>query len=150
MLRWALMMQGYKYELNYRPGSQNQSADCLSRLPLQEWPTDVPMPGEAVNLLNTLERSPTTAKDITEWTQNVPTLSHITRYGTHGWPKKVNPELTPYNKVRDELSLEGGCILRGSWVVVPTPGYENVSHWHSVNLSIFLSFSRLERETVAP
>ena len=132
MLRWALMMQGYKYDLHYRPGSQKQSADCLSRLPLQEWPTDVPMPGETVNLLNTLEQSPTTAKDIAEWTQKVPTLSHVTRYGTHAWPKKVdNPELTPYNKVRDELSLEGGCILRGSWVVVPTPGWPGKRYWQT-------------------
>ena len=28
--------------------------------------------------------------------------------------------------------------------------YENVGHWHSFILSIFLSFFRLEREKVAP
>ena len=36
MLRWALLMQGYKYKLTYKPGKTNQSADCLSRLPLQD------------------------------------------------------------------------------------------------------------------
>ena len=44
--------------------------------------------------------------------------------------------------------------LRGfHWVGRPVTQWivrENVSHWHSVNLSIFLSFSRLERERVAP
>ena len=34
MQRWALILSTYQYVLEYTPGSQNECADCLSRLPL--------------------------------------------------------------------------------------------------------------------
>ena len=34
VLRWAVMLSGYNYELKYRPGLQNGNADMLSRLPM--------------------------------------------------------------------------------------------------------------------
>ena len=38
----------------------------------------------------------------------------------NGWPDKVdNEELKPYFSVRNELSLEGNCTLRGIRVVIP-------------------------------
>ena len=33
MQRWALILSAYSYKIEYKPGSQNQCADCLSRLP---------------------------------------------------------------------------------------------------------------------
>ena len=30
IIRWAVMMQGYKYELPYRSDQEHQNADCLS------------------------------------------------------------------------------------------------------------------------
>ena len=37
-----------------------------------------------------------------------------------GWPNHINdPDLTPYWAVRNELTLEGDCILRGIRVAVP-------------------------------
>ena len=42
--------------------------------------------------------------------------------------------------------IEPGLGAQGhQWIL-----RENVGHWHSVILSIFLSFFRLEREKVAP
>ena len=43
----------------------------------------------------------------------------------------------------------GENIFREHFVWVQT-NIENVGHWHSVTLSIFLSFFRLEMEKVAP
>ena len=34
VLRWAVLLSGYNYELKYRPGVQNGNADMLSRLPM--------------------------------------------------------------------------------------------------------------------
>ena len=35
IIRWAIMMQGYKYELRYCSGQEHQNADCFSRLPYE-------------------------------------------------------------------------------------------------------------------
>ena len=38
MQRWALILAGYEYSLKFKAGKNNEKADCLSRLPLQEMP----------------------------------------------------------------------------------------------------------------
>ena len=35
VLRWALTLSGYNYDLKYRPGEEHGNADFLSRLPLR-------------------------------------------------------------------------------------------------------------------
>ena len=34
VLRWAVLLSGYNYELKYGPGVQNGNADMLSQLPM--------------------------------------------------------------------------------------------------------------------
>ena len=41
MQRWALILSAYQYILEYTPSSQNECADCLSRLPLPSSKCDV-------------------------------------------------------------------------------------------------------------
>ena len=55
--RWALILGAYNYRLQYRPGSQLSHADGLSRLPLPEVPTEIPLPGDTILLMERLERS---------------------------------------------------------------------------------------------
>ena len=38
--RWALTLAAYEYSIRYRPGKCNANADCLSRLPVGEAPTE--------------------------------------------------------------------------------------------------------------
>ena len=33
MQQWALILSAYSYKIEYKPGFQNECADCLSRLP---------------------------------------------------------------------------------------------------------------------
>ena len=62
---------------------------------------------------------PVSACQIQRATQNDPTLSKKFLYIMNGWPDKVaNEELKPYFSVRNELSLEGNCILRGIRVAI--------------------------------
>ena len=49
---WAITLAGYDYRLQYKKGSENGNADCLSRLPLPQAPKHVPLVG--VRLLNML------------------------------------------------------------------------------------------------
>ena len=43
------------------------NADMLSRLPIEVGPTNVPVPGDAIMLLETLQSSPVTVKFIKTW-----------------------------------------------------------------------------------
>lgn len=36
LARWAVLLQGYKYEIHYKPGKKNEVADALSRRPYPE------------------------------------------------------------------------------------------------------------------
>ena len=49
-----------------------------------------------------------------------PLLSRVYRYTLSGWPLVVDPELVPFKKKKDELTLEQGCLLWGTRVVIPT------------------------------
>ena len=86
--RCALLMQGYDYELIYRP------ADSLSRLPLLET-VEVPIPEPVLNLLQHLEEGPVTATVIKEVMKTDPVLSRVLQYVLQHWPEKNTYLLSP-------------------------------------------------------
>lgn len=122
--RWALTLSAYKYRMEFRAGKEQGNADGLSRLPLKEFPRDVPIPGDTVLMLQSLSdaSSVVTATAIRKWTDKDPVLSLVRRMVLHGWERQVKPEFKPYEQRKDELSVQDGCILWGSGVVVPPPG----------------------------
>ena len=122
--RWSLMLQSYSFELIHRSGVTLGTADALSRLPLPSSNESIPVPGEWINMVNFLEEcSPVNAGHIREHTRKDPILSKVVKYCEIGWPTTIPPEdsaLIPYFRKRNELSLESGCLLWGSRVVIPT------------------------------
>ena len=68
MIRWALTLQAYRYQLHYRPAARHQNADGLSRLPCERItgvaPGLIPTPPEVVHLVHKLQDGPVTAPDI--------------------------------------------------------------------------------------
>ena len=111
--RWALILGTYQYTISYRPVEKMANADGLSRLPLPESPAsgEVPLAGEVVCLLQSLQSSPITAEQIRQW-----------ELVAKGWNENSDEQLAPYQKKKDELSLLDGCVLRGNRVVVPSMG----------------------------
>ena len=71
--RWALTLSAYQYSISYRPGEKIANADGLSRLPLPDTPREAKVPAEVVLLLETLQASPISAKQIRKWTDRDPT-----------------------------------------------------------------------------
>ena len=125
--RWALTLSSYEYEISYKAGQTNGNADGLSRLPLPVMPDSVPLPGETILLMEHLEGTPVHSGHIKAWTKRDPVLSQVLRYTLEGWPKAVNSEeLTPYYTKRTELSVEDGCILWGTRVIVRPQGRSKV------------------------
>eukprot|EP00731_Ephydatia_muelleri_P017266 Em0010g364a len=86
----------YCYQIEFKPGSQQGNADALSRLPLDEAPKDVPVPGDTICLMEALDScGPVTAAVIKSWTDKDPVLSRVR------------------NLRQLELSVEGDCLLWG-------------------------------------
>ena len=118
--RWALVLQAYRFKLIHRSGAVLGTADALSRLPLPNSCDSVPVLGEWINLVNFLESAPVTSKTISVQTRTDPILSKVLRYCELGWPaSSPDPVFAPYFSRRDELSMEGGCVLWGYRMVIP-------------------------------
>lgn len=124
--RWALLLGGYDYTIIYKPGEQHANADLLSRLPLSQAPSNVPIPPETIHLLETLSSSPVTATHIRQWTMKDPVLAKVKDLVLRGSHYQENKSVSPYHKFWNELSVQEGCLLRGNRVVVPPEGRQKV------------------------
>ena len=115
------------YTIYYKPGKDHANADVLSRLPLPELPSEVPLPGEMILLMECLQTSTITAAQIRRWTERDPVLAKVRDYVMQGWPLiEGSVELLPYSRRRAELSVQDGCLLWGRRVVVLSPGRAQV------------------------
>ncbi|KAL5509176.1 hypothetical protein EMCRGX_G004493 [Ephydatia muelleri] len=127
--RWALTLSAYNYQIVYRPSQLQANADGLSRLPLKgEEPGDVPLPGDTILMMESLSNvdSVVTATTIRSWTDKDPVLSLVRRMVLHDWQPQASDEFRPYEQRKLELSVQNGCVLWGSRVVVPPQGRQHV------------------------
>ena len=119
ILRYRLRLAGYQYRLVHVAGRSMSNADGLSRLPLPEAPQDVPPPADVVTLMDDLAEA-VDVNQVRTGTRRDPTLSAAHRHTSEGWPTaSPDPALQPYFRRRTELSLQDGCLLWGSRVVIP-------------------------------
>lgn len=120
--RWAIILSAYDYHIIYRQSEEHGNADGLSRVPLPET-TDAGTESMTAYLhaliCEHLEEAPLCAKQISKATRKDAELSRLHRYVMEGWPKKVSEEQKVYYKKKEELSVEQGCVLWGTRVVVP-------------------------------
>ena len=119
--RWALTLAMYEYSLKFKSTKQHGNADAMSRLPLPDTVTP-PLPPETVLLLEFLEKSPVTAKQVRLWTRRDPILTKVSEYIHTQWPTTIEDNLKPYGTRQLELSNQDGCILWGNRVVIPPQG----------------------------
>ena len=116
--RWALTLSGYQYTIVHRPGAQMGNADGLSRLPQPTHDISTPPLLETVLLMERLNSSLVTASHIREWTSRDSVLSKFLKYALQGWPVSIDPNCS-YSKRKDEITVEDGCLLWGTRVIVP-------------------------------
>lgn len=84
--------------------------------------TDVtPVPADWSSLVNFLDSSPVTSHDIKYQSSIDPIISKVIKLCEVGWlPNFIaEPDLAPYSRRRDQLSLQNGCLLWGTRVVIP-------------------------------
>ena len=128
MQRWALTLAAYDYTLEYKEGSKHGNADALSRLPLPTAPSVTQQEGETVMLMEHMDGTPLQVKQIRDWTRRDRILSRVHQWLMQGsWPSVCDdPDMQPYMKRQNELSVEEGCILGGSRVIIPPQGRQTM------------------------
>ena len=123
---WSWTLGAYHYNIEYKPGQHNGNADMLSRLPLPETPTDIPIPGETILVIDMLLSLPVTVEQIKQWTTHDPILSRVRTLVQQGWQNTDDDALKLFQRRKYELSVHDGCVLWGSRVVVPPQGRDKV------------------------
>ena len=121
MQRWALTLAAYEYQIIHRPGLSIPQADALSRLPVANAPTLVPVPADTIMTMQYMDMSPVTASDIRRETARDPVLSQVFLRTRDGFQQhEDNEQLKPYIQRKDELSIHDGCLMWGIRVIVPS------------------------------
>lgn len=114
-----LLMRLHRYdcEFQYTKGSHLYIADTLSRAV----GTDVAhvIPEMKINSVSSISDSMMTR--IREETKRDPQLQVLTNYIIEGWPtqKKCDPQVIPFQQVKDQLSVEHDILYKGEQVIIP-------------------------------
>ena len=90
--------------------------------------TEPPKPAEVVYVMEYFDTSPVTSSQIRRWTEKDVVLVRVKHWIQSGWPKEAPEDdaLRLFFHQRCELSVESGCLLWGSHVIVPDKGREQV------------------------
>ena len=118
--RWALLLSGYEYSVQYKPGKELANADGLSRLPLSDIGQEDATSTELINLIEHLNSTPISVSESIKCTSRNATLLRVRHLIRHGWPENIDGDidLKPYVRHKLEVSVLDNCILFGSRVVV--------------------------------
>ncbi|XP_065188042.1 uncharacterized protein K02A2.6-like [Sycon ciliatum] len=148
--RWAVILAEYDYVIEHIPGKENVLADCLSRLPLPLSAAEMSAIVSAVSshAFDPCELMPLQSSDVAKASKYDSDISLVMSYTLHGWPATVPDRLVPYSRIRNDLSIEHGCLLWGSRVIIPVQfrrhlleelhsSHAGVSRMKSVARSIF-------------
>ena len=109
-------------KVDKHPSSRISHADCMSRIPLPDAPSHVPVPQEVVLALSTLDETPINSDQIEKWTSTDPVLSQVRRFVKQGWSDQTPPEFDCYRHRKDELSVQRGVLFWGAIVIIPPKG----------------------------
>ncbi len=119
--RWAVLLLAYSYTVKFKTTQQHTNSNSLLRLPLPG--ANSPMEPDSF-MVGQLQALPVTTERLQTATQQVPLLSRVYRSGSHGyvregWPVDNDPEVKPFKHRKQELSMEGDCLLWGNRIMVP-------------------------------
>lgn len=120
--RWAVLLAGYSYDIEYVASNKN-CADALSRLPQTGSVITAASssPANEVTYSHFVEQFlPITNDEVRIATSKDSILSRVILYVQNGWQNKCNDEqIRPFYNKRNELYIERGCIMWGYRLVIP-------------------------------
>ena len=117
--RWAIQLSAYVYDIEYCSTAQHGNADGLSRLPVQgSYVEEGPEIREFQ--VHQLQSLPVRAADVRKATKSDGVLKKVWQYTREGWPDSFAEDLKLYSSRRQEITIEGDCLLWGIRVIVPS------------------------------
>lgn len=117
MQRWALILSGFNYKIEYVKGINNE-ADNLSRIPQLSYVYEC----DEANYINLIESDNALRinfKDISIETRRDPTLSKLSEAIEKGVVDKLDSNFDSYKCKAFELTVQYGCIMWGYRTVIP-------------------------------
>ena len=160
--RMLLKIQGYNFEIEYRPGYQMILAGTLSRLPNpinnDDVDLDVRVDGLALeaedpqHVTIALINFPAAKQQLlNDETLRDPVLNALKEVIYNGWPdnvKELPSDLRAYWSFPDELAVEAGVIFKGRQILVPPSMQKDIlKQLHSGHQGVEKT-RRLARESV--
>ncbi|XP_063919420.1 uncharacterized protein K02A2.6-like [Zophobas morio] len=106
--------------------SMDNNADALSRLPVADEFTEPAADYTYFNYIFFSSDLPIDSACIALETVQDKALSKVLKYIQKGWPKRITKELKGYEQYKNNLTVEGNCILFGYRVVVPKALRHNI------------------------
>ena len=84
-----------------------------------------------------IEVLPVNVDVIRQATQRDPVLSRVMENIRQGWPTVSEKELEPFQRRKDELTIQDGCLMWGSRVIIPSkPQAQLLAELHEGHLGI--------------
>ncbi|XGW20243.1 hypothetical protein V3C99_003783, partial [Haemonchus contortus] len=125
LMRWATILLGYDFDIEYVKTTQFGHVDGLSRLMQKHQDADEDVVVAAVEnvvsmlLKDCIRRLPLTHEDVRDSTTKDFLLRKIMSNVRSGKWQKVNSRLSPYFNRRETLSIVDGCLMIAERVVIP-------------------------------
>ncbi|KAI2658619.1 Retrovirus-related Pol polyprotein [Labeo rohita] len=118
LARWSASLLCFNYSMKYKPGQDNVTADCLSRLPLSVTDDNQEQEPETVAVLSP-EFAAVTVEELKSTCDACPILQQVKACIEKGWPRSVKSSaIAPYHRLWNELSVHDGYIIRGTHRVI--------------------------------
>ncbi|XP_068716958.1 uncharacterized protein [Montipora capricornis] len=117
--------------IEYKNTIQHGNADGLSRLPLEEARDKETVDPVEIFQVSQMQVLPVSADMIRQATQRDPILSHVMEHTKQGWPAVYEKELDPFYRKKEELTIQDGCLMWGSRVLIP-PKHQNKNWMNSM------------------
>ena len=118
--RMLLRIQGYDYDIQYRPANKIPIPDCLSRLIQNR--SDSAISGMNVNVNEVVLTDESKLDIVRKHLSKDETLLTVRDYVIHGWPSNrsnIPTEVLPYWPYKDEIGYYNGILLKCDRVIIP-------------------------------
>ena len=91
----------------------------MSRLPLKKACDKEVVDPVEIFQVSQIEVLPVNADMTRQATQRDPVLTRVMENTKQGWPTVSEKELEPFQRRKDELTIQDGCLMWGSRVIIP-------------------------------
>ena len=123
IVRWALVLSQFTYDIVYKAGKTNVVADMLSRLSIE---TDfvINTPKEYINLVSEIEYFDVTFQDISKLSNEENEIKELKNYIKFGFPNNKNGN--QYFNYKNDLSLYKDVVLFKNRLLIPSKLREKI------------------------